>query len=243
VEDRLRRPKPRLGPGSSVEVDWAGCLPAAQSNLFQSHSNELEVSFGMFSVSLDEAVGLHKSGYVAKSFEVLPLVSSLCERLTRHLQDMLGAVEAHVKKYGTTPSVAGLRPADYRSRRGLRGALADMLSNGTRSQKARFIGKVHEVSLMVGDIGWSVCAIAQDLAVDGMILPSEAQWLEMSNGYFDLNTCLRESLVMLKCFLRVLPDDEVIRFAASVRDQKKIPSTAGLRRISDCKRLRCAPAR
>ena len=38
----------------------------------------------------------------------------------------------------------------------------------------------------------------------------------LDKGHFDLNTCLRESIVLLKSFLVVLPDEQVTAFKAAI---------------------------
>ena len=48
----------------------------------------------------------------------------------------------------------------------------------------------------------------------------------MDAGHFDLNTCLRESMILLKCFLRVLPDEEIVDFEKTVSFRTVQPRSA-----------------
>jgi hypothetical protein len=41
-------------------------------------------------------------------------------------------------------------------------------------------------------------------------------WKVVDETHYDLNTCLRETIIMLKSFLHVLPDDELAGFQKSV---------------------------
>ncbi|HEX9224020.1 MAG TPA: hypothetical protein VF860_11860, partial [Candidatus Acidoferrales bacterium] len=53
-------------------------------------------------------------------------------------------------------------------------------------------------------------------------------WLEIDLLHYDLNTCLRESIVILKSFLIVLPHEELTSFeeAARVKPVTARPSEA-----------------
>jgi len=59
-------------------------------------------------------------------------------------------------------------------------------------------------------------------------------WIGMDTGHFDLNTCLRESLIMLRCFLRVLPDSQVLDFEKTMALEMAAPRTprAAVRAVS-----------
>jgi hypothetical protein len=78
-------------------------------SIFKSYSREVEAAFGMFSVSLDEAISLHDNGFVAHSLQVSVLMSGLCKRFTDHLEDVLLSMEEHSTLHRTTPSVAALK--------------------------------------------------------------------------------------------------------------------------------------
>ena len=202
----MRRSKPHLGPGASVEVDWFGRLPEAQLHAFKSCAKELEASYLMFSVSLDEAISLRDSGSRAKSFQVVVLTSALCERLTGLLEDMLRSLAEQCKHRGMMPSVAPLNAADFHSHRGQRSALKSFLLNRVLlSQQAQFLSKIRTLRMMVANIGDNFCIAAEDLVSRGATVESAQLWAAMDAGHFDLNTCLRESIVLLKCFLRALP--------------------------------------
>jgi len=50
-------------------------------------------------------------------------------------------------------------------------------------------------------------------------LDAQAEWQAVDAAHYDLNTCLRESIVLLKSFLMALPDDELEPFQATVCTQ------------------------
>ena len=47
----------------------------------------------------------------------------------------------------------------------------------------------------------------------------------MDAAHYDLNTCLRETIVLLKSFLRALPEDQVGGFQKSVEESWKAAAT------------------
>jgi hypothetical protein len=235
VEVSLRRSEPfHFGPGLSVEIDWLGSLPDAHLAAFNTTSKELESSFGMFAVSLNEAVTLYRDGFLALSFEQALLTSGLCLRFYRNLDSVLLSLSKHTDAHGTNPSVASLEPADYQSQHGLRAALASSLwSVAAFSQHKKFVNKVEALRAMVRHIGNDVCTSADLIGSRGATIAPEPQWLTINEGYWDLNTCLRETTVSLKCFLRVLPDDQLSAFQDSIANRKARTARVGQTRCSE----------
>jgi hypothetical protein len=228
LEDSLRRPKLHFGAGVSVEVDWSGALPEPHLAVFNLNSKELDTSFGMFAVSLNEAVTFYRDGSLALSFEQAALSSGLCLRFYRNLDNVLRSLSKHSDAHGTNPSVASLKPADYQSQHGLRAALASSLwSVAVFSQHKKFVNKVEALRAMVKHIGNDVCTSADLLGSRGATIVQGPQWLTITEGCWDLNACLRETLVSLKCFLRVLPDDQLSTFQDSIANHKARKARAG----------------
>jgi hypothetical protein len=224
----LRTSEPHFSAGVSVELDWLGSLPESHLAVFNLNSKELESSFGMFAVSLNEAVTLYRDGSVALSFEQATLTAALCLRFSSTLDNVLRSLSEHFDAHGTNPSVASLKPADYHSQHGLRAALASSLwSVAVFSQHKKFVNKVEALRAMVKHIGNDVCTSADLLGSRGATIDQAPQWLTITEGYWDLNTCLRETLVSLKCFLRVLPDDQLSAFQDGIVNRKTRKARAG----------------
>ena len=223
----MRIPKHHLGPGMSVEVDWFGGLPVTQLQAFRTYASEFEALYLMLSVSLNEAIGLRDSGALAKSFKALSLTSSLCVRFTEALEDILRSLVQYSEEHETAPSVAALNPADFLGGRSHRAALKDAIWHRTLfSQGAQFLSKIRTLRSMVIYIGSDFCQAADSLASTDLVAESSKLWAVMDSGHFDLNTCLRESMVMLKCFLRVLPDEQVRDFQNTVSSRETVRRTA-----------------
>jgi hypothetical protein len=60
--------------------------------------------------------------------------------------------------------------------------------------------------------------VASDLGTGASGEPS-ADWRAIDDAHFDLNTCLREAIVLLKSFLVVLPNDQLGLFQKSIDAQ------------------------
>jgi hypothetical protein len=224
----LSRPELHDGAGVSVELDWMGALPESHLAVFKVNCKELESSCGMFAVSLNEAMTLYRGGSLALSFEQATLTSGLCSRLNRNLENVLRSLSQHSHLHRTTPSVESLKPADYHSQHGVRAALASSVwSFAAISQHKRFVNKVEALRAMVKHIGNDVCTSADLLGSSGSTTVPEHQWLTMTEGYWDLNTCLRETLVSLKCFLRVLPEGQLSAFQDNISNRKARKASQG----------------
>jgi hypothetical protein len=125
-------------------------------------------------------------------------------------------VAQHAKHYGTIPSVAPLDPENFQSTRGQRAArMSAVLSKVLLPQRVQFLHKLASLQEIIEDLCRQFCASAEDLAA-GLSTDPMTFWKVVDEAHYDLNTCLRESIIMLKSFLHVLPDEELSRFQKSV---------------------------
>jgi hypothetical protein len=213
----LKAPTPRHGEGTSVQADWIGWLPEAKMHAFRVYAEEFEARYLMLSISLNEAIGLHKNGSDRKSFQIVVITPALCERLTDPLEGMLRSLEEHVRRNKMAPSVCPLNAADFHGLRGQRSARkSSLLSNALLSQRAQYLSKVGTLREMVNYMSDDFCH-----AAEGLISPRSSGnpaglWAAMDAGHFDLNSCLRESMILLKCFLRVMPNQQLHAFQRTV---------------------------
>lgn len=216
--------RPPLSRGRSVQQDWRTCLPVEKAQVFQEHERHLESLYNMFSVSLNEAIELRLAGFRTKALCAISMSSQLCERLTRPLAGTLRALHDHAKHYGTVPNAAPLDPENYQRLRGQRSArMSSLLDRVLFSHRLQFLHKVSTLQEMVEDLDRDFRNAADDLA-GGLCADPERGWQEMDAGHYDLNTCLRETIVLLKSFLIVLPAGQVGDFEKTVYDQSHFPA-------------------
>jgi len=176
----------------------------------------------MFSVSLNEALELKLAGFRAKAVCAINMTSQLCERLSRPLAGTLRALHDHAKHYGTVPNAAPLDPENYQGLRRQRSArMSGLLDRVLFSHRLQFLHKVSTIQEMVEDLDRDFRNAAEDLA-GGVCTDSESGWHEMGWAHYDLNTCLRETIVLLKSFLVVIPAAQLGDFERSVYVQSHL---------------------
>ena len=82
MKDRVR---PFPARGISVRHDWCAWLPDEKEKFFHRNRQELESSYTMWSITLDEAISLHREGQFGKSLLAVGVSSELCRLLTEPL--------------------------------------------------------------------------------------------------------------------------------------------------------------
>jgi len=195
-----------------------------KAQVFSEHERHLESLYNMFSVSLNEAIELKLAGLRAKALCAISMSSQLCERLTRPLAGTLRALHDHAKHYGTVPNAAPLDPENYHGPRGQRSArMSGLLDRVLFSHRLQFLHKVSTLQEMVEDLDRDYRSIADELA-SGLCLDPERSWHEVDSGHYDLNTCLRETIVLFKSFLVVLPVAQLDDFEKTVFDHAHFSS-------------------
>jgi hypothetical protein len=211
--------------GKSVKDDWRAWLPEAKAQVFNTELHELESSYVMLSVSLNEAMELRRLGQPGKSQQAVGVTSGLCKLLTQALGGLLRALSEHSKHYGTIPNAVPLDPGNFQGQKGQRSArMSGLLNHILLSQRLQFLHKLSTLEEMVEDLGKDYRHAADDLA-DGVSLNPKKMWDEVDADHYDLNTCLREAIVVFKSFLIALPESELEAFQNSVRQQSKPPET------------------
>jgi hypothetical protein len=214
--------RPASTRGKSVKDDWRAWLPQAKAQVFDRQVRELESSYVMLSVSLDEAIELRQLGQPGKSLQAVSITSGLCKLLTQMLAGLLRALAEHAKHYGTIPNAAPLDPANFQGPRGQRSArMSSLLNRVLLSQRLQFLHKVSTLEEMVEDLGRDFRHAADDLA-EGTSEDPNRMWAEVDADHYDLNTCLRESIVVFKSFLIALPEGQLGAFQSAVRQQSEL---------------------
>jgi hypothetical protein len=221
----------------TVQADWRAGLPKEKAEVYNKHVHELESSYAMLSVSLNEAIELRQLGQPGKSQLAVGITSALCKLLTQALGGLLHALSEHAKHYGTTPNAAPLDPANFQGQRGQRSArISSLLNRVLLTHRLQFLHKVSTLEEMVDDLGKDFRAAADDLAEGTSLNPMEI-WAEVDSDHYDLNTCLRESIVVFKSFLIAMPDGQLEAFEDTVRLQSQDPGVPSSPRVIRHRRM------
>jgi hypothetical protein len=212
------RPHSLSSRNSSVQEDWSRWLPPAKAEAFDSCARQLETFYRMFSVSLNEALELRRTGNLGQSCRAVFVIPALCARFARPVESVLHTVGDHAKHFGIIPNTAPLDFGNFRGAREQRIArINGLLSHLLLTQRSQFLHKIDTLEEMVLGIRKDFCEVACDLGSGASAEPS-ADWRALDDAHFDLNTCLREAIVLLKSFMVVLPDDQVGVFQKSVNE-------------------------
>jgi len=216
----LKAPEPHSLRGVFVEVDWVAGLSVGSRQLFESCIKELESTYLILSVSLNEAISLHNV-WDDKSLEVVALSSAFWCPLAQSLAIILTSIASHCKTNRILPSCVPLDPNNFVSRRAKHLAQnASLLSDFVPLQRALLSTKVRTMTAILEDISAKFHGTTKDLLAQGKSSDSDL-WTALDEAHFDLNTCLRETTVLLKCFLLVLPVEQLFDFRSAL---SRLPS-------------------
>ena len=200
----------------SVRDEWLARLTEEKESLFRSSEARLETFYKMLSVALDEALNLRQQGDLPRACAEARMCSALYDTLAARLIEALATLESHTRHYGTQPAVAALDPNFFRSEAPRRAsAWNNMLSRVLFGSRSRWFHKLQTLGEILADLKIEFRAVAADLSEGTSIEPAQG-WESLEALHHDLNTCLREAVVMLKCFLRALPVEQVKLFRATL---------------------------
>jgi hypothetical protein len=181
----------------------------------------------MFSVNLDEAFGLRRNGRFAKSHQAISVAPALCKRLAYPLQTLLRAMFSHAKHFRVVANLSPLDPDNFQQAKSRRAASFNgICSRIFLSQRSQFLHKISTLIDLVENLGESFSNAVEELN-NPSSLHLEREWGLLDASHYDLNTCLRESIVLLKCFLLALPDGQLLEFNAALSGSP-IPSSSPL---------------
>jgi hypothetical protein len=192
-------------------------LPREKDQAFTAFVRQLELSYNMLSISLDEALEYRRTGQVSKSYQAVSVTPDLASRLAGLMGALLRALAGHAKHYGTVPNAASLNPANFLGPKEQRTArMSDLLSRVLLTQRSQFLHKIGTLEEMVSDLGRDFRFAVENLTALGSLKPA-AEWQVIDAAHYDLNTCLRETIVLLKSFFVVLEEDQMVSFQRTVR--------------------------
>lgn len=200
----------------SVSRDWRSLLSAEKSRTYLDALRDLETSYAMFSVNLDEAIGLRRNGHIAKAHQAVSVSPALCKRLADLLVTLLRAMLAHAKHFRVTPNLSPLDPENFQRAKSRRAASFNgICSRIFLTQRSQFLHKISTLLELVENLNECFSRAAEALNDPDSVQP-EREWDMLDASHYDLNTCLRESIVLLKCFLIALPEEQLVEFNSAL---------------------------
>lgn len=212
--------------GESVSQDWIKPLHGEKSRVYEDSLQSLEQAYAMFSVNLNEALECQYSGRSGLAYELLGVSIALCRRLAAPMQSLLRTMLEHAKHFGTTANLSPLDPGNFQHSRSRRVALFnDLFSRVLLTRKSQFLHKISALADLVDDLDSGFEETVEDLCDDRCVYP-EPEWDLLGSVHYDLNTCLRETDVLLKSFLHALPGAQLTEFETNLRTRTGTRSKA-----------------
>jgi hypothetical protein len=197
---------------ASVQEDWLAWLPEEKDRLFDATVDELDVSYSILSVTLNDAFNLCRQGKLAPAREQARMFAELFDRLAGRVRGILRCLYEHSRQFGTFPNIAPLRPRFFRSERAQQVARANNLLSLVRFRtRTRFFRKLGALEEVVAGLQRDARGTAGDIA-EGVAVSWRNQWTRLEVLDYDLNTSLRETTVVMKSFLCALPTEELALF-------------------------------
>jgi hypothetical protein len=216
----------------NVSDDWIAVLPREKSQLFDIVVRDWECSYAMMSVALDDALSLRARGELVCACQQVSIAADLLSRLASILIAACDALADRGKHVGNLPVVEPLRSEFFRGdtaqgAASWNGLLHHVLFGG----RSRFFHKIKILSGTVEQLGREFDRAAEDISMGMSVQPGEA-WKALDSLHYDLNTCLRETEVVLKSFLRALPTDQVSALAGDLTSAMPVRSVRVRQRFS-----------
>jgi hypothetical protein len=217
---------------ASVHEDWVAWLPEEKDRLFDAILSELEIAYGILSVSLDDAFTLCHLGKLSPAREQARVFAELFERMAGRLRGTLRSLYEHSRQFGTFPNTAPLRPRFFRSERAQQVARSNNLLALVRFRaRTRFFRKLGALEEIVAGLQREARETAREIA-EGIAVAWGKQWTRLEILDYDLNTAFRETTIVLKSFLCVLPIEELPTFRQRVASLTAKPALYQNRRAA-----------
>ena len=196
-----------------VSDDWFRALPREKTELFDTVVRRWECTYAMMSVTLDESFSARARGELVCARQQVSIAADLLVRLTASLVSFCDALSARGRRIRRLPVVEPLKTNFFRSNTGQSAASWNaILHRVLFASRSRFIHKLRILSDTIERLDRDFAETAGDLSKGLSTQPREC-WERLDVLHYDFNTCLREAEVVLKSFLRALPEEQLPAFA------------------------------
>jgi DNA segregation ATPase FtsK/SpoIIIE-like protein len=196
----------------TVAEDWIAALPRDKSRLFESVVRDWESHYAMLSIALDDAISQRASGKLVSARQHAAVSSELLSRLAAVLIQSCEATAKRGRHLHNLPAVNPLNAGFFRGDTGRSaGTRSALLHNLLFVDRQRFFQKVRILSETIERLAEEFTVAAGDIS-DGISTRPVDSWKNLEALHDDFTTCMRESEVLLKSFLRALPSEQLAAF-------------------------------
>ncbi|MGA3294224.1 MAG: hypothetical protein ABSE45_09620 [Candidatus Acidiferrales bacterium] len=178
----------------------------------------------MMSVALDGALSYRARGELVCARQQVQVASDLLERLAATLVSVCDTVSTRARRIHRLPAVEPLNTEFFRGDTGQSAASWNgILHHLIFGDRKRFFHKLRILSDTLERIEREFHEAASDISRGLSVDPADC-WKKVDYLHFDFNTCLRETEVVLKGFLRALPADQLPALAGELDADTPSPS-------------------
>ena len=214
----------KISAEEAVHAEWVSHLPGERHQLFRDVVLSLEATYTMMSVALDEAMRLRASGQLVQAREQAGVCGELGVRLAKKVGILIRGMKRHGEKMSELPVVLPLTAANFKHTDArLAAGLQSVLHRVMPGTRLRFFHKLRVLQSAVNSLARQFNSTARDIAENQSVKPTAA-WQELDHLHYDLNTCLREAIVTMKCFLRGMTEDQFKVFQKQLRGMPTTPA-------------------
>ncbi len=200
---------PKVSALQKVTDDWLTALPREKAKYFDRVVGHWECTYAMMSIALDDALSLRTRGELVCARQQVSIANALLGRLAESLTSSCDALRARARRIVSLPNVKPLKPAFFRGNTAQSAASWNaILHHVLFGSRSRFFHKVRILSETLTHLTREFDETAVDISKGLSVQPSDC-WAHLDLLHYDFNTCLRETEVVLKSFLRVLPADQL----------------------------------
>jgi hypothetical protein len=212
----------------SVTDDWLAILPREKNHVFDTVVRRWERTYAMMSIALDDALSLRARGELVCARQQVSTAADLLERLSPQLISFCDVVSIRGRQLPKVPHVEPLNSAFFRGETGRSAAAWNEIYHRIYfSGRLRFFRKVRYLTSTIAGLAIEFQEIAGDIA-KGLSTDPVDCWKKLESLHYDLNTCLRETEVMLKAYLCVLPAEQLAGLATEL-DALPVPKPVVLK--------------
>jgi hypothetical protein len=196
--------------------DWATVLPREKTQIFDAVVRRWECLYAMMSVALNDALSLRARGELVCARQQVSVAADLLGRLAVSLSFFCGTISIRGRHVDRLPAVEPLNAKFFRGNTAQSAASWNaILHHVLIRDRSRFFHKLRILASTLQQLEREFCEAAGDISKGLTVQPGDA-WMKLDHLHYDFNTCLRETEVLFKSFLRSLPAEQLSALASEL---------------------------
>ena len=205
----------------SILSAWVARLSAEKAAVYEPSVRELETGYDVLSIALDDGMQRQEAGDWRGARTLAGLCGELAERHAVLLCGALGTMEQRSRHFGRLPEVTPLDEETFRTDAARSSCFWNQLMHRVLfSARSRWFHKLHTLGEILEEVRGVFLYSAREIA-DGVSVSPRAEWERLERTHDDWNTCLRETVVLLKCLLITLAPAEVEELRRELEEQRR----------------------